>query len=351
MLNTFLLGNGTQRDNGKSGILFTAYKAFAEDGFSKTNLSDIAEKSDMSLNNLTSLFQNKDALYKELIIDLVDIDKITKGCEDVLEKLVALIEDLEGLICEDYSKARFLEGFLYDSSVPAEIKECVLNKIKKTDFYNSFKKGQTEGKILKGETIDILVMFFKVIFKMMMSFKEAGVSFPDNEWFLNVIFYPEDLKAPENTDATKRMNAIIEAFLGEYNSIIFADLDTGTMDVYQAVGENDNWIGNVAKRGYDEYRENFCDKFIFPEDREWFLKETERKNVISKLEKDPVLYIDHRIVKHGLPVSYQTIIVIDPTASRGNKVIIGGTRTYDALIDASYNQQIKEEKCLKTVVG
>lgn len=351
MLNTFLSGNGTQRDNGKSGILNTAYTAFAEDGFSKVTLSDIAEKSGMSLNNLTSLFQNKDVLYKELVIDLIDIDKITKGCDDILEKLVVLIEELEGLITDDYTRAKFFECYLYDSSVPADIKSGVRDKLKKTDFIHSFSKAQEEGKILKGETVDLFIMFTKVIFKMMMGFKEAGVAFPDNEWFLNVIYYPENLKAPENSDATRRMSAIIEAFLGEYNSIIFADLDTGSMDVYQAVGENDNWIGSMARRGYDEYRENVCDKFIFPEDREWFLKETDRKNVLSKLEKDPVLYIDHRIIKHGMPVSYQTVIVIDPTASRGNKVIIGGTRTYDKTIDAAYTQMVKEEKYPKTVVG
>lgn len=351
MFNALFGLNGTRRDSGNKNVISTAYDVFSEKGYANASLSEIAGRAGMTTKNLEALFLSKDKLFKELILDMTDLDKCLKDCDELLEMLVVIIEELKTMVVEEESRTSVFASFLFDSAVPDEVRTEAVERFKTSRFFASLKAAQTQGRITSGDTTEIFVNFLSATFKMMLGFHEGGIAIPENEWFLNVLHYSDEVRVPCNTDIIKQQEAVITGFIGDIDFIMFTDLDTGTMDVFKANGENDTWFIKTAEKGFEEFKIKFCDRFILPEDRDWYLKETSVDNILRKLDADPVLCIDHRIIKKGVPVSYQTKIVLDPNSSRDNKVLIGGKRTYDKTIDAAYSNMTAKENFPKSVVG
>lgn len=144
----------------------------------------------------------------------------------------------------------------------------------------------------------------------------------------------------------------IMTFSSDFHSIFAVDFSTGHMETVQAEGENKNWIRETAKKDYENYRRSFTEKFILPEDREWFLGETETETVLMKLAADEVYYINHRILKNGVVHYYQTKFTRDPHSDLPNRVLLGG-HSVDAQTQQSmqrYESEQRQEKALRDCI-
>lgn len=261
--------------------------------------------------------------------EMLDLDSILAGCKDISDMLVSLIEELKASVKESNELSRLLYSVFYDKYYPNEYKIALARRAKGSQFYASLQRAQLQNKVRKGDTFEVMVRFILSVFDIMRGCERSRVAFPANEFFLALINFSDDEIRARDRDIVKQQNSIITAFAADFHSILFVDLDRDTIDVYQAMGENDSWIMDTAEYGYEYYREKFAEKFIFSEDRDWFLAQTSPENIIRMLKDDPVFYIDHRIMKHGEPCPYQTQIVLDPMYSFGNKVLICGHSLYE----------------------
>ena len=160
----------------------------------------------------------------------------------------------------------------------------------------------------------------------------------------NTFFCPcEEAEERRMAQTLTEQDRDIMAFSRDFHSILSVDLGTGHMETYQASGQNAEWIRNTAKKKYDEYRQAFVEKFILPEDRAWFLRETEKNVVLDQLKRDGVYYINHRILRNGAIHYYQTKFASDTKSGNPNRVLLGG-HSVDAETRRSQLRLVAEER-------
>ncbi|MCQ2567774.1 MAG: diguanylate cyclase [Mogibacterium sp.] len=119
------------------------------------------------------------------------------------------------------------------------------------------------------------------------------------------------------------MDHVLKAFVGDYNSILRVNLSNGDMKAYQFNGESAKWIYESSRKGYESYRREFAEKFLYPEDREWLIANTDIETLKERRKKEDVFYLDQRIVKNGILTYYQSKFVRDLSAD-GPWILIGG---------------------------
>jgi AcrR family transcriptional regulator len=78
-------------------ILLAAEKVFAEKGFTKTKMSDIADVSEFSVGYLYNLWKSKNELYLDVVTSKIEayilsLDELVRRAEGPLEKLNILID-------------------------------------------------------------------------------------------------------------------------------------------------------------------------------------------------------------------------------------------------------------------
>ena len=127
----------------------------------------------------------------------------------------------------------------------------------------------------------------------------------------------------------KRQESVIAAFASDFHTILFVDLDTNGIEVYQTNGDNDDWVFETAKLGFEEYKKRFSEKYIPLVERDQFMSDFSTKSITNKLEDDPIFYVDHNLLKRGKVFRYQTKVVLDPVCTSGNRILIGSHRTYN----------------------
>lgn len=169
----------------------------------------------------------------------------------------------------------------------------------------------------------------------------------------NSFFCPREAFEAEAEHVPSGKEQAFMTFSSDFHSIFAVDLSTGHMETVQAEGENEQWIRATAETDYETYRKAFSEKFILPEDRDWFLAETEKEAVLRELGQNEVLYINHRIIKNGAAHYYQTKFARDPRSDSMYRVLLGG-HSVDAQTRREINRiesQQRQEKALRDCIG
>ena len=323
MFSKIVLGNGTLQGVDEARVRGCAYGEFAEKGFSGASLKNIASKSEVSEKQLLAAFGSKDVLLRELIEELID-NASKAETNSSLEMLAFIVDALKHEIEIGSRKAGFIEMVFTDKSIPRVVKLNCEECLKHTKIYERFERDRLSGIIRCDNSQTTLLRFFEAVFNIVKGYSVAEVKLPETGWLMGLLYKETDKKMQTSEATIKKQKSVIATLASDYDSILFADLDTGKMEVYQANGPCDRWIIEMAGKGYDEYRKGFAEIFLYPEDAEWFLTETSADNILKRLDEDPVLYIDHRVISKGRPFFYQTIISLDPYAVHENRVLISG---------------------------
>ncbi len=328
MVNFYNPKNGEISDELISTIKNTATEMFANNGYAGTSIDDIAKAAGVDSYEIIKYYKNKDNLFNEIVNEMTDLDSMVECCGTVLEMFVAITDSIKTEILEDTKRARFIDMFIRSRSIPETCKRAYIDKLSASRFYKSVDNARVHGILVGKDTLSLIRMYLKSTFSIVYGYKLSGMKIPDNEWFLRILHFAEEDKNENLEELVKKQNSVITAFAADFDSILFVNLDADSIEVYQANGDDDSWIMSTASKGYMEFRRRFSERFLFEEDKEWFLRETEPLNVMNQLEEDPILYIDHRIISRGEPYYYQTIIVLDPMYSYGNRILIAGHRIY-----------------------
>ena len=300
-----------------------AYGEFAEKGFSGASLKNIAIHSEISEKQLIAAFGSKEELLFQLIEELISNASKTET-NSSLEMLASIVDSMKFEIENRTKKAGFIEMLFTDRTIPAAIVIKCEDVLKNTKIYECFERDRIRGIIKCDSTKESLLKFFESVFNIVKGYVVSGVRPPETEWLMGLLYQKVDDDKADSEAMLMKQNSIIAAFASDFDSILFADLDTGKMEVYQANGSSDQWIVETAAKGYDAYRKSFAEVFLYPEDADWFLTETATENIMKRFDEDPVLYIDHRVISRGRPYFYQTIISLDPYAVHENRILIGG---------------------------
>jgi len=328
MLDYFAHGDGTKAKENFEGILKAAMKVFADVGYANTTLEIIAKEINAPVSVVEAAFPDKSLIYKAIFPCIIDYEGLFADCTDPLEVLVVIVEEVKESISKKDRRAKFLYRYFALNEIPVDLRNSIRNEVDSSDFYVKLKILAASSRVETANPYELLEKLVISTSEILKGYFDAGLDFPDNDFFMNIIGYRDEVGAFSDKDLIRQQSSVIAAFASDFQSILFVDLDTDKIEVYQASGEHDNWIVSTAKQGFEEYKHRFADRFLLPEDREWFLREMAAETIKNKLEDEPVIYVDHYVLKHGEPLKYQTKVVLDPMESRGNKVLIGGHRIY-----------------------
>ena len=340
MLSKFILGNGTLKGVDEMRVRGCAYGEFAEKGFSGASLKNIASQAEVSEKQLITAFGSKEELLGELVEELID-NASDIETNSSLEMLAFIVDRLKHEVDIGSRKADFIEMLFTDRTIPEHVTEKCIDCLEHTKIYDCFERDRVHGIIKCENTKDSLLMFFRAVFNIVKGHAVAGVSPPDTGWLMGLLYHETSDTRTTSEATIKKQKSVIATLASDFDSILFADLDTGKMEVYQANGPSDRWISEMAAKGYDAYRRGFAEIFLFPEDVEWFLTETSVENILRRFDEDPVLYIDHRVISRGRPFFYQTIISLDPYAVHENRILIGGHKIAADLRPRSFDEDVR----------
>ena len=323
MFDSFKLGNGTLSGLDEMRVRGCAYGEFSEKGFSGASLKNIASQAGVSEKQLLNAFGSKEELLSELIEEIIDRTELVET-NSSLELLAGIVDSIVHEIEIGSRKAGFIQMLFTDRTIPGDVVEKCEDCLVHTKIYGQFERDRLKGLIKCEDSKNALITFFKSVYNIAKGYVTAGIKPPSTEWLMGLLYKKTEEPKSTSEALIRKQNSIITTFASDFDSILFADLDTGKMEVYQANGPSDRWIVEMAAKGYDEYRKGFADIFLYPEDAEWFLTETEASNILKRFDDDPVLYIDHRVISRGRPFFYQTVIALDPYSAHDNKILIGG---------------------------
>lgn len=323
MFESFKLGNGTLSGLDEMRVRGCAYGEFSEKGFSGASLKNIASQAEVSEKQLLNAFGSKEELLSELIEEIIDRTELVET-NSSLELLAGIVDSIVHEIEIDSRKAGFIQMLFTDRTIPSDVVEKCEDCLAHTKLYAQFERDRLKGLIKCEDSKNALITFFKSVYNIAKGYVTAGIKPPSTEWLMGLLYKKTEEPKSASEALIRKQNSVITTFASDFDSILFVDLDTGKMEVYQANGPIDRWIVEMAAKGYDEYRKGFADIFLYPEDAEWFLTETEASNILKRFDEDPVLYIDHRVISRGRPFFYQTIIALDPYSAHDNKILIGG---------------------------
>jgi len=150
-----------RRQQKKDAILKAALELFAQFGFKKVTINEIADKAQVSPVSIYNYFQNKNNLRREIVKASLDdmfssIVAIFEKNEPVMDKIHQFFE-LKDLYIKEYS----LE-FFYDSiSCDDELNQYYLSLSKKMRslFLSTIQQGKHEA-VIKSELSDRAIMLF-----------------------------------------------------------------------------------------------------------------------------------------------------------------------------------------------
>lgn len=141
----------------------------------------------------------------------------------------------------------------------------------------------------------------------------------------NTFYCPAENESAEAADGQlSEAERDIRTFTWDYHGIFAVDLSTGKMTTVQANRTYADWIRETTKGGLETFRRAFTERFILPEDRSQFLKETEPAEILEQLKKEEVYYINQRVLKNGEAHYYQIKITHDPIPGTPDRVLVGG---------------------------
>jgi len=144
---------------------------------------------------------------------------------------------------------------------------------------------------------------------------------------------------------------IFKNFASDYDTIFLVDLETNQMSVTQCKPHLEDTFTELIKDGYEQYREKFCTKYLFPEDREWILTKTAPEMLKERISEDGVFLMNYILkTSNDQTVFYQTKITRYDDSGEPTKILIGGhsmddaerfaIKAYSEVYSAKYNAVI-----------
>lgn len=101
------------------------------------------------------------------------------------------------------------------------------------------------------------------------------------------------------------MDNIKELFSPDCNCIMSVNFETQEILCHFAAGTYENWIRETTAKGYNKLRMIFAERFLYPEDREWFLDATSTVSISEHFTEEREFELHMRVCVGGMHIYYQ----------------------------------------------
>lgn len=182
-----------RRSETDNRIKEAAIEVFAEYGYERAKLSDIAKRAGISIGLIGQNFGSKQELFMGIVKDgYANLHNVFDGIgkDEPWEKY------LKGLI--DYfvmnendpemkKRLAFLSNVANSKDTPPCYLEESLKELELTPVANALRKGQQQGQVKEGHVGILYAIFFRTVCNVVATGNKYGIEIPPDEWFLTLL--------------------------------------------------------------------------------------------------------------------------------------------------------------------
>ncbi|MBQ5412410.1 MAG: TetR/AcrR family transcriptional regulator [Oscillospiraceae bacterium] len=304
-------------------ILDSALTEFAQKGFSRALLIDIARNAKVSNGMVTQRFNGKDNLYNQVFVDMVTT-YLTKFTEkDSLHRmLTTLVDDIKTGAETGTESFIFVSDLLLSKDSPVDSFELIKEVFKRSALCDKVIDGISNGLIRQGDPFEIMRMFLVSAVGIAKSFSGTTAGMPATSGFLSLLA-PSDRQLSDNQDYLKARltEGLISQLSYEYEAVALVNLESSIFVITKAIGP---FADFKPERGlsFDKNIKRYADSFVHPDDRKRFWDFMKKSNLLKRFDPDRQLTISYRINSPEV-VHYQTIVRFNTASKDGHWVTIG----------------------------
>ena len=304
-------------------ILDSALAEFAQKGFSRALLIDIARNAKVSNGMVTQRFNGKDNLYNQVFVDMVTtyLTKFTEK-DSLHSMLTTLVDDIKTGAETGTESFIFVSDLLLSKDSPVNSFELIKEVFKRSALCDKVIDGVSNGLIRQGDPFEIMRMFLVSAVGIAKSFSGTTAGMPATSGFLSLLA-PSDRQLSDDQDYLKARltEGLISQLSYEYEAVALVNLESSIFVITKAIGP---FADFKPERGlsFDKNIKRYADSFVHPDDRKRYRDFMKKSNLLKRFDPDRQLTISYRIDSPE-DVHYQTIVRFNKASKDGHWITIG----------------------------
>lgn len=189
---TELLSKKQRRIISDERILTSALNEFAENGYTKASLLNIAKSANVSVGLVAQNFGSKELLFDCVCkrnYQILNLPYKGKNGLDWKERFFDIIIRYQKSLQNPsfLNELKFICIALNGKDVPETFIDFFESQFEKTELFTIMQNAQKKGDIVKGDTTFLYKLIYKNICEILLECKENGITPPDKEWFISPI--------------------------------------------------------------------------------------------------------------------------------------------------------------------
>ncbi|MBP1554554.1 MAG: TetR/AcrR family transcriptional regulator [Oscillospiraceae bacterium] len=331
-----------QRSASNRRILDSALREFAEKGFSRALLINIAKNAGVSNGMITQRFNGKENLYKQVFVDIIST-YLTKFSEsDSLHKmLITIVDDIKRGAVNSTDTFVFISDLLLSKDPPVDSFDQVRDVFCESVLCSRLSEAINNGLVRQGAPFDLIRSFLVSAVGISKSFNETSVGLPSSSGFLSLLA-PSDKFVSGDPDYMR--SRLTEELIGqlsyEYEAVVLVNLDTDTFIATKAVGVFSSSYLPQEQKSFDENVMFFTEGFVHPDDRQYYRDIINKDSLLRRFDPDARLTIRYR-TNQADDVYYQTIVRFNTASEDGHWITIG-IKNIDRLVHEEVRNALSE---------
>lgn len=189
---TELLSKKQRRIISDERILTSALNEFAENGYTKASLLNIAKSANVSVGLVAQNFGSKELLFDCVCkrnYQILNLPYKGKNGLDWKERFFDIIIRYQKSLQNPsfLNELKFICIALNGKDVPETFIDFFESQFEKSELFTIMQNAQKKGDIVKGNTTFLYRLIYKNICGILLECKENGITPPDKEWFITPI--------------------------------------------------------------------------------------------------------------------------------------------------------------------
>lgn len=189
---TEILSKKQRRIISDERILTSALCEFAENGYSKASLLNIAKNANVSVGLVAQNFGSKELLFEcvsKRNYQMLNLPYRGKNGLDWKERFFDIINQYQKSLQNPsfLNELKFVCVSLNGKDIPESFNDFFETQFEKSELFSIMQSAQKKGDIIKGNTTFLYKLVYKNICTIISECKENGVTSPDKEWFITPI--------------------------------------------------------------------------------------------------------------------------------------------------------------------
>lgn len=196
---TEMLSKKQRRIISDERILTSALNEFAENGYSKSSLLNIAKNANVSVGLVAQNFGSKELLFECVCkrnYQILNLPYKGKNGNDWKKLFFDIINRYQKSMQNQsfVNELKFIYIALNGKDVPETFSDFFESQFEKSELFSIMQSAQKKGAIVKGNTTHLYKFIYKNICGVILECKENGITPPDKEWFIIPIIKPKRKK-------------------------------------------------------------------------------------------------------------------------------------------------------------